>query len=742
MAATPENNLYSEEIDLENCAREPIHIINRTQEFGLLLVADPESFSILQTGSNSREFLSHAPEALLGKEVGEVFGTGVTEKFRQQLKEGKNSATVELQLPQGNFLLTAHQDQGQLLLDLEPLTAFKEASRDPALLFADFRGQEGAEGLFSRTAKLVRQNFGYDRVMIYKFDEQWNGEVVAEEREAGMQSWFGLHYPASDIPAQSRAMFLKNRIRIISDVDYKPVPLLPERSPQNGGLVDISSSSLRAVSPIHIEYLKNMEVGASLTAAIEVRGKLWGLIACHHRSPRFLDLRQRESFLFLARLLAMELTVEKTDRILRTAEKTIEKRERLMQQVREASEVPQGLCEASVKFTELLESSGGALYINGSWSFAGSHPSAEELQELLDEYLIEQEETLLHTDALGKNFPKAEKYREIASGLLSLRLAANKYLLWFRPESLQRVEWGGDPSNKAFYNTREQRLSPRKSFEKYTELKRGTSLPWENSDLNAAKALGEGLSYEFLARQRNEIEALNLQLSEANQELQLFSYGLSHDLRAPVRGIEGLLDILLEDYAEGLNPQALEYLTTAQKLSTRLEVLIDDILTYSRMSHSQGLKMETFATEELIEEVRELNSLRTRYPHTRLEVQQELPPMRGDRNLLLQLWSNLLCNAYKYSGEAPHPLVEVGCCLQGERELFFVRDNGIGIAEKSLESIFEPFSRAVGSTYEGTGIGLALVRKIVEKHGGQIWAESEAGKGSVFYLYFPEINHL
>ena len=738
MADTPENNLYSEKIDLENCAREPIHIINRTQEFGLLLVANPETFSILQTGSNSRAFLSYSPEELLGKELGEIFGIGVTEKFTKRIQEGRKSVTLELQLPRGNFLLTAHEDQGQLLLDLEPLNSAEEISGDPALLFTEFRGLDDCENLFARTAKLVRENFGYDRVMIYRFDNQWNGEVVAEEREAGMQSWYGLHYPASDIPAQSRAMFLKNRIRIISDVDYQPVPLIPELSPQTGRLVDISSSSLRAVSPIHIEYLKNMQVGASLTAAIDVQGKLWGLIACHHRSPRYLDLRQRESFLFLARLLAMELTVEESDKILSTAKKFSKKREVLMQQVREAAEVPQGLCEGPLKFTDLFPSGGGALYFNGSWTFAGTHPSADDLQELLEEYLMEQEEMLLHTDVLGKNFPKAEKYREIASGLLSLRLAQNKYLLWFRPESLQTVEWGGDPGNKVFFNAREQRLSPRKSFEKYTELKRGTSLPWEDSDLDSAKSLGESLSFEFLARQRNEIEALNTQLSEANQELQLFSYGLSHDLRAPVRGIEGLLDILLEDYSEELDPQALEYLTTAQNLSTRLEVLIEDILTYSRMTHNQGLKVETLDSGKLIEEVLELNSLRASYPDTQFLMQPQLPPLHGDKNLLLQLWSNLLSNAFKYSEQASHPLVEVGSSQQGERELFFVKDNGIGIAEKSLESIFEPFSRAVGSTYEGTGIGLALAQKIVEKHCGQIWAESETGKGSVFYLYLPK----
>src|SRR5690606_13341390 len=225
------------------------------------------------------------------------------------------------------------------------------------------------------------------------------------------------------------------------------------------------------------------------------------------------------------------------------------------------------------------------------------------------------------------------------------------------------------------------------------------------------------------------------QLFQANKELELFSYGLSHDLRAPIRGIEGLLDIILEDYAADLHPQGVEYLKKAIGLSSKLELLIDDILNYSRLSHSKELTMETIDTASLLEEVLEFISARSQYPQTRIQLQEALPQVRGDRSMLAQVWANLLSNALKYSRNAPMPRVEAGTLRQDGRTVFFVRDNGIGFAEKFRESIFEPFSRAVGSEFEGTGIGLALARKILEKHGGEIWAESEPGKGSIFYLY-------
>lgn len=733
------NHSYPQKVDLENCAKEPIHIIGSSQEFGLLLVAHPETLRIIQAGSNSAAFLPWEPQELLEKDLGAVFGEETASYFLSTLKAGENPSSREVKLEGKSFLLVPHLTAQHLLLDLEPLQEDADTvQRTLSRLYMDFKQQEeGQSELFQHTARLAKRYFGYDRVMIYRFDEEWNGEVVAEEREPEMQSWYGLHYPATDIPAQSRAMFLKNGIRMISDVHYSPRSLQPEVSPITQAPVDLSGSALRAVSPIHIEYLKNMEVGASLTAAIEVRGKLWGLMAFHHRKPRFLDRYSRETCHFLAQLLAMELTVAETEKYLEITSKTDEKRAQLLQQVRSAVAVPQGLCKEKVKFTDLVACGGGALYLDGTWHCEGTCPSPKELQELLEKLLMKNKETLFHTNSLGTVFPKAQQYKETASGLLSLRLAEDKFLLWFKPETLQTVNWGGDPHNKAVYNEKEQRLSPRKSFEKWTELKKGTSKPWKDHDFNAVKALGDDLSYEYLARQHREIEALNEQLSQANKDLELFSYGLSHDLKAPIRGIDGLLEIIQEDAGPKLGKEEQKHLQQAQNLSRKLEGMIDDILEYSSMSHAAAREFELLETNELLEEALDMIAVNKRYPSATIQVQDDLPQITGDRSMMIQVWTNLLNNALKYSKQTNKPRVEVGSTIEEGRRLFFVKDNGIGFPEKLREAIFEPFKRAVGSGYEGTGIGLALVRKIIEKHGGEIWAKSEVGKGSIFYLYLP-----
>ena len=733
-----EKELYPKEIDLDNCAREPIHIIGRIQEFGLLLVADIKTFKIVQCSDNLSAFLPWGPEEVLKKELADVIGADISRKLKEELSDQVSFSPIEAQINNKQFLLMPHQSEEHLLLDMEPLREDQITQEtDPSRLFMDFRKKRRDEDIFQRTAKLAKRYFGYDRVLIYQFDHQWNGKVVGEAREEDMQSWYGLHYPSSDIPAQSRAMFLKNGIRIITNVNYTPVPLTPQSSPITHAPLDLSPSSLRAVSPIHIEYLQNMGVGASITAAIEVNGVLWGLMTGHHSSPRYLSYYQRESYHFLARMLAMELALEESATYRRELARMDKTREGLVQHIRQNHDVPRALFGEEVTVTDLFSCTGGALYVNGDWYFTGEHPAEADLNQLLKEVLMPYNEALFYTETLGKEFKKAWKYKEIASGLLSLRMAENKYLLLFRPEVIKTVNWGGNPGNKAFYDPNKQRLSPRKSFEKWTELQQGTALPWKDYELSELKKLGESLSYEFLDRLRKETQVLYSQLSEANEELQLFTYGLSHDLKAPVRGIDGVMNILLEDYSDQLDAEGKSYIHKTIRLNKKVEDMIDDILTYSKMSHTDNLELEEINTTGLLEEVLDLISAKSRYPNARIHFQQNLPHCYGDRGMLIQVWANLLSNALKYSTDKPAPVVEIGYLSQKDRTIIFIRDNGLGFPQKLQDAIFEPFTRAVGSKIEGSGIGLALVRKIVEKHQGEIWAEGTPGEGSIFYLYLP-----
>ena len=571
--------------------------------------------------------------------------------------------------------------------------------------------------------------------MVYRFDEEWNGEVVAEEKEEHLESWLDLHYPASDIPAQSRNLFLKHKVRIISDVNYEPVPISPYLSQITKKPLDLSKSTLRGVSPIHIEYLQNMKVGASLTAAIIVHGKLWGLIACHHYSAKFINYFQRETCKFLAQVFSNNIASIQTGIFNKKFSENSELRAKILADLKIENTLGEGLENAKIPFISLMESGGGAVVLDDEIKLFGKTPTEAEVKDLSD-FLAENEEIIFYTKHLKNHFSAAENYKKSASGILSFKLgrANNNFIIWFRPEVAETVSWGGNPNKKLTYNEEKQRLSPRKSFEKWTEKLDGISNSWQDYDIETAKAFRENLNQFILKKQKEEISRLNQNLQEANKDLELFSYGISHDLRSPLRGINGYAQILKEDFSENLPAEALETIDTILKSSNRMEGIIDDILSFSKITGGE-LQKKNFSTKKLLQELLVSFNIKTNYPNFNIEIAENLPDTYGDRPMISQLWSNLLGNALKYTQQAPYPQIEIGSFSRENKNVFYIKDNGIGIAEHQKDQIFKMFSRFAKKDFKGTGIGLAIVARILEKHNGKIWVESEPEKGSTFFFH-------
>jgi len=217
-------------------------------------------------------------------------------------------------------------------------------------------------------------------------------------------------------------------------------------------------------------------------------------------------------------------------------------------------------------------------------------------------------------------------------------------------------------------------------------------------------------------------------------DLELFSYGLSHDLRAPVRGMEGYLQILREDHGHLLPEKGKKLLGRICDLTGKMNTLIDDILSYSGLSHMGELQFQEVPVKQLLEEIFELFNVKLNYPDTEVQIQENLPVIKGDKRMLFQLWSNVINNAFKYSEKKENPKIKIGTEQRNGEEFFFVNDNGIGIESSYFDKIFDNFTRVAGKEYNGTGIGLAIVKKIVEKHKGSVWVESDKGKGTTFYF--------
>lgn len=730
---------YPENLDLSNCEKEPIHIIGKSQAHGVIVGCDKKTLKITQIGKNAKSFFGIAYQDLLCSDLSDLVGEKASAFLQEQIESGIQPEVKNIEINNRHFTCIPHISGDTLIVDFEPI----EETQDPFKYQSELSrilnilgASEDPDQLCQNVAKITRNIFGYDRVMVYKFDEEWNGEVIAEEKESQLESWLGLHYPSSDIPKQSRDLFLKNRVRTIADVRHEPVAIEPEISPINGEPLDLSNSELRGVSPIHIEYLVNMQVGASLTAALICNGKLWGLLACHHSTAKVINYYQRQTCDFLTQIFSNELSLKETSRYLNKLEEWREIREELVSQIEAKGKIKMGLTNKKVVFTDLLNCDGGAVLLNGKLRLVGKTPSKQQVRDLCNNFLAERKEPVFFTKHLSKFYNPAENFKNKAAGVLSIKLGQNNkdLLVWFRPEISQNVQWGGNPDKSAAYDEEKQRIAPRKSFEKWTEKLTGVSSPWLDYQISAANAIRESLSNIILEKQKLKIDKLNKELIAAHEELKLFSQGLSHDLKAPLRGIDGYAHILKEDYFDQLDNSGQSAIETILSSSGKMRQLIDDILSFAGVS-GQSLNKNVFSVNRLLKELFQTINIEANYSKATIHISEDLPSILGDKRMLTQVWSNLVTNALKYSEQEEAPFIEIGYNVKDDKTVYFVRDNGIGFDPKYKEKLFDLFSRFSGGDYEGTGVGLAIVKKIIEKHNGEIWAESEPGKGSTFFFY-------
>lgn len=730
MANSSPSKLYPISVDLTNCDREPIHIIGKIQNHGFLVACDAESQIISRCSDNLYALFHEKPQELLGKPLDSI----LSKDFFSETLRGLDSKKVsygQITLNSGEFTLIAHRSTSELVLEFEksrgilyPLNYQLRLSE----IVSEINNHSDLTQMSNRAASLIKEYLEYDRVMIYQFDANWNGKVIAEQKEDHLESWLGLQYPATDIPKQARELFLKQGVRIINDVSSKTVDILSSKTYSEDASLDLTRSELRAVSPIHIEYLGNMGVQATLTAAIVCENTLWGLVACHHYTPKYVNPYQRLSCKFLTQVFATRMQLETSDRSLKKLKRNSLIRSTLIDQIDQDEDIAFGLSAFEYTLMDLTDCTGAAICMDNEVTSLGSCPSTEQILEMTRAIRSLAKSKQYHTNSFSMDFEEALSYKEIASGVMCMFISntKNNALLWFKPEVVKTVDWAGNPE-KAVSLKNDQRLSPRKSFKKWTEEQTGKSKPWEDYEISAAASLQQSI-FEIIIQKYEEIRALNEKLKRAYEDMESFSYSVSHDLRAPLRGIDGFAQIMKEEYYESLDEFGKSTLETIIASAGKMNGLIDDILAYSSLGR-QALAYRRFSAREAILEVYE--TLQDQYPNASLHVETDLSEMYGDRPTILMLLQNLIENALKYSSKEREQKVEIGML---DKQTYFISDNGIGFDTKHGDSIFEVFVRLVDSGFTGSGIGLAIAKRVVEKHKGAIWAESTVGKGSTFYF--------
>jgi two-component system, chemotaxis family, sensor kinase Cph1 len=522
MAAPSESPRFGE-ADLSNCERELIHLSGSIQPHGMMLVLAEPRMVITQLSANVAALLGCEPEAVLGRPIDD-FGAD----FARELREVASDQHLASVLPLRTRLeLNGRHFTATILVHRPPagglIAEFEEVSEAPlrrptphmahrlTKLVMQLSTAHSIPALADVVVREMRDLLGYDRVMLYRFDSDGHGAIIAEEKEKALESFLNRHYPSTDIPQRARELYLRNKVRVLVDVAYTPVPLVPAINPSTGEDLDLSMSTLRSVSPMHVQYLTNMGVKGTLVASLIHEGQLWGLISCHHYSAKIVPYDLRAAVELVAevvstRISALEHFAEAQAEVLvRRLE------QRLIDATATDGDWRRALFDTPRQLLQPVGATGAALLFDGEVQTTGDVPSTPDLRALFAFLDSQGDEPVFACSSMAKLEPRLSALTPVAAGVLALRVgtASGEYLVWFRKEQIQSITWGGDP-RKAVSLDGAMQLTPRASFAAWHDQVRNTSIPWTPRESAIARAIGHSLADIIL-----QIRAVRVLLAEA-----------------------------------------------------------------------------------------------------------------------------------------------------------------------------------------------------------------------------------
>ena len=789
MGSTRMKNTEPSEADfaqaLRECAKEPIHLIGSVQPHAALIVfSESRPFRILQVSENIGELFGMDVEQLLGSQLDECWaddwGTHLQDMIEKVLVHQTAFGYLPFLMPSHDvFLIHGYRPAGLVVLELERVSMVDMIQNiennaidiDHGHFFAD------ASLHFNEFMKelpvKVRGLTGFDRVMVYRFDQDWNGEVIAEARGNDMDSFLGLHFPAGDIPEQARRLYVINPVRSIVDIDAVPARIMPGINTQTGQPLDMSHSAVRSLSPVHLEYLRNMGVRASMSISLRQNGRLWGLIACHHFTPKTLSVVTRQIAVYLSNIISTRLSAYHYQAMHALTVKQYEISTRLIRMlpVESFESVVQGML---LQLMSLIDSCGIMITIAGSCYYQGEVPK-DGAREALLEWLSEQRgQPFVSIDSLVEAIPAWADYAEPIAGVLSTAPCPGMQnsIIWFRKSRDKTVRWAGNYAEGLNRNQAgEFCLTPRKSFESWTEIWRNRSLPWDEIERQAVISLSEALTdglmkkalldteirkriqvEQQLLQQQNELEDLVFTRTDelrdakevaenSNRAKSIFLANMSHEIRTPMNAIIGLTQMLIKN-GSMLSEDQKTNLDKILLSSNHLLEIINNILDFSKIEAGHlELEEVEFDLAVLIDNALKLIYDQIVSKQLKLSRDIEFLPYKllGDPTRIRQILINYLNNALKFTQQGKITLI---VSIQEEDAdsvvLYFgVKDTGIGISDEHKDVLFKEFQQTDSSItrkYGGTGLGLAINRQLATMMQGLVGFESAEGEGSLFWF--------
>ena len=739
------------QLDLSACDKEPIRTPGSIQPHGFMLTLSP-ALTVAQASANLAQWTGHTAAEAAGKPLARIIGEAAHARLAPELLDGVLGTrplylgTVTLHNG-AHFDVLVHRWDGLLIAEFERVERPQPADfRHLYPLISDFlaRANQHASiaALTEVAARHVRSVTGYGRVMIYQFDTDGHGRVVAEAKADDYDSYLGQHFPASDIPAQARELYRLSPIRLIQDANYEPAPLVPPHNPVTGGLNDLSFAALRSVSPVHLQYMRNMGTLASMSVSLIVKGQLWGLISCHNAAPCPVPVEKRTACEQLGQILALCIESREDAAELQFR---LEVRRTMVELLGHLTKGSDFLENMSGVFPELLRfarAGGVAIVADDLIMTYGDTPDEDAIRALSTWLAVQGHTEVYHTNHLGASYPPAQALTRCASGLLALPISRihKHYLLWFRPELVQTIEWAGNPHQKLLDPQARPgaptQLSPRQSFAAWRETIHGQSLPWHSAEIELAVEFRSALLGIALERAEQMAE-LAEELGRANKELEAFSYSVSHDLRAPLRHIVGFSDLLLE--AGGLDDteRRQRFLRNIKESARLAGKLVDDLLSFSQMGRA-ALRPTTVDMNDLVSACIDKLGMEIGQRNVDWHIDR-LPAAWADPSFLHLAVLNLLSNAVKFTAARDPAVIRIWADDSEHETVFHIADNGAGFNMDYVHKLFGVFQRLHRmEDFQGTGIGLANVRRIVERHDGRVWADSVQGEGATFSFSLPK----
>ena len=855
------------EPDLALCAQEPIHRPGAIQPHGAVLIVAADRWQVTQASANLAEFIGQSAEGVLGRPLAEVIGEALCREIQQAEPHWGPALGLSPSLPgpAGACLnLQFHRSGPNVCIDIERIGS--EPWQRPPLtrvqsIVESFKSARSRKDLCELAVVGVRNITGYDRVMAYRFWPDGHGEVIAEALRPGLSPYLGQHYPATDIPTQARLLYLRQRVGTVADAGYQPVPLVGSASLGQADPIDLTHSGLRSVSPVHRQYMANMNTAASLTIGLADGHELWGMLVCHHSTPRVAGPELRAVVDLLGQVISLLVGELGAAEVADTRVERMEALRALTERLPSPEPIGKTLASMEAELLHLVGAEGALVHCTGKLMPVGRTPPLAEARRALEILQAEAAGEVLAVDDLGLCHPELARCTTEGSGALILPLGqgAGDAILWFRPELARTVLWGGNPTGGVNADPQTGQISPRASFAAWKQLVRGRSESWGEADLQLARELRRGIEREqtrrtmaahdqfarlfeasptalILSTQAGIIKLVNRQveqmfgydreeiqgqpfamlipprlrqvvaeqfdrfgadmssrmplgvstlfgqrkggaefpveiglnpmslvgqpmlladlsdmtadyeaerereqrrreLERSNADLEEFSQAVSHDLKAPLRAIGHLAQWIGEDVRITEDPETFEHLRLLQGRVVRMQKLLDGLLEYSRVGRN-STAAEDVDVAGVVREVVEMLSIP---PDFVVTCEGQWPRLRTERVAIQIVLENLISNALKHHDRSHGRIVVAMQLADGVAE-FQVSDDGPGIGERFHQRIFAMFQTLKSrDNLEASGIGLAIVKRMVDAHGGRVWVESAPpARGATFKFSWVE----